>query len=83
MKKENIMKKKLFTLTFALLIPIFFSNAESLQSNSTVYICTGPKAVVYHKTPKCSGLNRCSGDIVKTTIEKAKKTRRACKICYR
>ena len=57
-------------------------NVNERTSSTTVYICTGPKAKVYHKYKDCKGLNRCSGDIVAISLEKAKKTRRACKICY-
>ena len=48
-----------------------------------VYICTGPKAKVYHITPKCKGLTKCSGDIKKVTLEEIQKSRRACKLCVR
>lgn len=51
--------------------------------SDTVYICTGPKAKVYHSTSKCRGLNRCSGDIKSISLKEAKKSRRACKICYK
>lgn len=44
-----------------------------------VYICTGPKSKVYHSTPECSGLNRCSG-IVKKVLKSSVK-RRGCKKC--
>lgn len=58
--------------------------SSAYEGNSTyVYICTGPKAEVYHSTPKCSGLNRCSDEVVKVSLSKAKKMgRRACKKCY-
>ncbi len=48
-----------------------------------VYICTGPKAKVYHATPKCKGLSKCSGDIKKVTLEEIQKSRRACKLCVK
>lgn len=48
--------------------------------SDTVYICTGPKAKVYHSTSKCRGLNRCSGDIKSISLKEAKKSRRACKM---
>lgn len=57
----------------------------SLNSNTTttVYICTGPKAKVYHRTSNCSGLNSCSGNVISVSISKAKEMgRRACKKCY-
>ena len=48
-----------------------------------VYICTGPKAQVFHATTNCSGLSRCSGSIVSLTEAQARaKGRRPCKKCY-
>lgn len=44
-----------------------------------VYICTGPKATVYHSTPDCKGLGRCSTEVRKTHRSNVK--RRACRIC--
>lgn len=52
------------------------------DSNKEVYICTGPQSKVYHKTDKCRGLNRCSGDIKAVKLEDVKGERRACRICY-
>lgn len=76
------MKKVLLIL--ALTLPLFIMKIEPNASErvKTVYICTGPKAKVYHAIPKCKGLNRCSGEIKAVSLETAKKTRRACKICY-
>lgn len=53
------------------------------NQNKTVYICTGPKAKVYHKYNDCRGLRNCSGDIKAVSLEQAKKSRRACRICYK
>ena len=48
-----------------------------------VYVCTGPRARVYHRTASCSGLSRCSGSIVSVSLAKAKSMgRRACRKCY-
>lgn len=48
-----------------------------------VYVCTGPGAEKYHFTPYCSGLNRCSGDIVKMKLSRAKRIYSgACRRCY-
>lgn len=73
------MKKLL--LLFLLCLPLLSMRTETLTD--TAYICTGPKAQVYHSTSKCRGLNRCSGEIKAVSFEKVKKTRRACKICYK
>jgi len=49
-----------------------------------VYLCEGPYSKVYHKSPECRGLARCSTRIFKVTLEEAKKeNRRPCKIEYR
>lgn len=41
------------------------SKSHKGSSNGrTVYICTGPHATKYHSTPYCSGLNKCSGNVV-------------------
>ncbi len=48
-------------------------------TSGDVYICTGPKAKVYHSTPRCKGLEKCSGSIKK--IPKSSTHRRPCKIC--
>jgi len=73
------MKKLTLTLVTLLLLSSF-----SLESSPyTVYICTGPKAKVYHSVSTCRGLNRCSGEVVGVSLAKAKKMgRRECKICW-
>ena len=67
-----------------LLIVFFLSIVLGFAGDSTnVYICTGPKSECYHKTSSCKGLNRCTGDIRRITLEEAVKMgRRPCKICY-
>ena len=55
---------------YLVLVNVFTESGNS--TNSVVYICTGPKAAVYHRTKHCSGLNRCSGDIVSVSLSKAK-----------
>ena len=52
-------------------------------SGPYVYICTGPQSQCYHKTSSCRGLNSCSKDIRKISLEDAKNMgRRPCRICY-
>ena len=54
------------------------------SSVSIVYVCTGSNSKRYHKTDECWGLNSCSGDIVRVSIEKARQMGRTpCKICYK
>lgn len=49
-------------------------------SNLTVYICATGK--VYHSTNSCRGLANATHKIKAVPLSEAKKTRRACKICY-
>jgi len=75
------MKKLLLLMVFCL--PLL-SMTTGVENPSSVYICTGPKAIVYHATNKCRGLNRCSGEIKAINLADAKEMgRRACKICYK
>lgn len=37
-----------------------------------VYICNGPYSKKYHLIEDCRGLNRCSTNIEKVTLDKAK-----------
>jgi hypothetical protein len=49
-----------------------------------VYLCEGPRSTVYHASPNCRGLSRCSTKIYKVTLAEAiKMNRRPCKIEYR
>lgn len=75
------------TLMAFLVLPAFLSGStgktHGVQSPGMVYICTGPKAKAYHKTKDCSGLNRCSGNIVAVSQSKAREMgRHPCKKCY-
>lgn len=67
----------------AILLALTLSFFASTPSGNYVYICTGPKAKVYHKTNYCRGLSRCSGSIKKVSEARAKNMkRRRCQICY-
>jgi hypothetical protein len=49
-----------------------------------VYLCEGPASKVYHASPDCKGLSRCSTKIYKVTLDEAVKMgRRPCKIEYK
>lgn len=79
-KKRNCMK---MILLFILPILMIGTSISSCTDSGKVYICTGPKSKVYHKSEKCKGLNRCSRDVKAISLEEAKKmNRRECKICY-
>jgi hypothetical protein len=54
------------------------------QAVEYVYVCEGPKSVVYHRSENCSGLSHCSTKTYKVTLEEAiKMNRRPCKIEYK
>ena len=72
------MKRLLLSLTLSV-----FAISTSCKIEETVYICTGPKAEVYHARKNCRGLNKCSGSIKTISLSKAVQMgRRACKICW-
>ncbi len=51
-------------------------------SSENVYICTGLRSEVYHKTKNCTGLSGCSGEVKSVTKSEARDIgRRACKKC--
>lgn len=53
------------------------------KNDRTVYLCNGPQSHVYHKSTRCSGLNKCSTDVESTDINTAiSRQRRACRSCY-
>lgn len=70
--------KNLF-LSLSLLISVSFISADE-----TVYVCDSSTSVAYHQKKNCSGLNRCTHEIITVTKTKAIDTygKRACKICY-
>ncbi len=55
-----------------------------INSNQTVYVCTGSYAYAYHSRSNCTGLNNCKGEI-KYTDENYARTglnRKPCCICW-
>lgn len=53
---------------------------SSITASPTVYICVTGK--VYHFTRHCKGLSKATHRIKAVSLEDARRTRRACKICY-
>lgn len=76
------LKKQLKYLMFLVAVIMPLSSCVTSEATNTeyVYICTGPKAKVYHASDDCKGLDRCSGEIKK--VPKSTVHRRPCKICY-
>jgi hypothetical protein len=79
------MKKRILIITLLLFIPIILVD-ESItiaQGEDKVLICSGKNSKKYH-SKRCSGLNRCGGDIITSTMSAAiKDGYTPCKICYR
>jgi hypothetical protein len=55
------------------------------QAQTMVYICTGPKAIVFHRSNQCKGLLECRNKIILVLRSEAKTAyrRRHCYLCYR
>jgi hypothetical protein len=68
----------LFSFTSPSRIKPVFAKAEY------VYICNSTTAYAYHSIKDCSGLNRCTHEILKITKDEAvdKYGRKPCKVCY-
>lgn len=78
------MKKLILLLTLLSLsyIPMNSGTAEKdTGKDRIVYICTGPKAKVYHYDDDCKGLNKCSGSIKAVRLSAISRYRRACRLC--
>ena len=52
------------------------------DNSKEVYICTGKYSHSYHRSKTCNGLNNCSGEIKKISLEDAERAYDKCKICY-
>lgn len=77
------MKKLLLLAVMAMAFTSADMPQPTQEQTTYVYVCTGPSATRYHRTPDCSGLNRCSREIKKITLAEAeKKGRTACKKCF-
>ncbi len=74
---------KTLLISFALLLFAPSQNDVQESKDTYVYICTGKTAYAYHCTNTCRGLNKCSAEIKKVTLDYAKQIgRRSCSICY-
>lgn len=82
----NLCSHKVGGLALALVLAVVAASMTSCITTDAankgyVYECKGPKSKVYHTTPDCKGLNKCSTRIVKTSRQSTR--RRPCKICAR
>lgn len=77
------MKKLILLLTLLSLcfIPVNSESSKLSGKDRIVYICTGPKAKVYHYDDDCKGLNKCSGSIKAVRLSAISRHRRACRLC--
>ena len=77
------MKKLLLLAVMAMAFTSADMPQPTQEQTSYVYVCTGPSAKRYHRTANCSGLSRCSGEIVKMTVSEAqKKGKTPCQRCH-
>lgn len=82
------MLKTLFT---SLVFAVVFTSGTAGQGSEVyssqkkepkVYVCTGPKAYVYHFSASCGGLKKCSDEVIAVSVSKAQSMgRKACKKC--
>jgi hypothetical protein len=68
-------------------ILLFYILLYSIQwhAQTMVYICTGPKSIVFHRNSQCKGLQECRSKIILVLRSEAKTAyrRRHCYVCYR
>ena len=71
--------KSLKNLVLGVFLTVSFTGADT-----SVYVCNSSTSVAYHVTKTCSGLNRCTHEIITVTKNDAVNSykKRACKICY-
>ena len=74
---------RLITPIFAIILCLLAScDSKNKAGDGNCFVCTGPKARVYHSTSDCKGLTRCSEEVREVSIEEAKgHGRRPCRIC--
>lgn len=72
------MKPKTISLFIIFLVGIIACSSNYI-SEEYVYICKGSNSYVYHYSPHCRGLRRCSTDLQKLTAREAKEKER--KLC--
>ena len=73
---------KYFISKIIIVLTVMLVGAMAYSSNMTttyVYVCNGPSSKAYHYSPNCKGLQKCSKQIVKITLDEAKKKGR--KLC--
>lgn len=81
--------KKLFTITMLFLAALSITGCEKSYGKHSknkapqgmVFICTGPKAEVYHEDEYCDGLSNCSGSVEYVCLEDIEDWRRPCRRC--
>ena len=55
----------------------------SFSPDTSVYFCDSSTSVAYHASENCKGLNKCTHNIIRITVNDAiGRGKRACKICY-
>lgn len=60
----------------------FLVSVSNSDDTYCVYICTGRYAYAYHGKENCKGLQKCKGEIIIVTLQRAKEMkRRPCGFC--
>ena len=86
-----MMKLFLFLLLSGTVLVSFTSQKQTpdaatyspVYAKDSVYICYSSTSYAYHSSLRCRGLNRCTHQIIKVSLEDArdKYHHRPCKIC--
>lgn len=56
--------------------------ARAIHAPTYAYYCASGNTVKYHSSATCRGLNRCSAEVKKLTLEDAQQRMAACKLCH-
>jgi len=62
----------------SLLLIFCLINTDKCSDTTIVYICDSQNASKYHYKADCRGLSNCQFKIIKTTLEKAQKSKTLC-----
>ena len=74
--KKSFISKHISAFTILLVSAMAYS---SNMATMYVYVCNGPSSKAYHYSPNCKGLQKCSKQVIKVTLEEAKEKGR--KLC--
>ncbi len=64
---------KIKALTTATLLTYFIFSSFTIAPQTSVYLCDSTGGKKYHYSKTCRGLSNCQHEIIKVTLEEAKK----------